>query len=310
MTTTTTPKKRTPRVKGEMPVLSIEKLKKPEIRCLVANYYMAQELRLRANNQMRSMGDKEDPAELIQFYGKAQGDIEKAVLKNLEEYATADPAGRWILSLYGMGPVIAAGFIAHLDVEESNTAGGFWRYAGLDPTAKWEKGQKRPYNADVKQICFHAGTRFVYDCNKAEATLYSRLYKSRKELVVARNNDGFYAERCKSFFTHSADVKKKLAKGMLPDFNLHAQARNYAVKIFMSHLHTIMYLVHYNRPPPAPFTLAILGHADLIAVPNLHLIIPDAPSDPEEQKKFFDWTYGRENSETYQRRLESANEHR
>jgi hypothetical protein len=57
--------------------------------------------------------------------------------------------------------VIAAGLLAQIDFEKATTAGKIWRFAGLDPTVKWEKGKKRPWNADLKTLCYKIGECFV-----------------------------------------------------------------------------------------------------------------------------------------------------
>jgi hypothetical protein len=47
--------------------------------------------------------------------------------------------GRWLL--------------ARIDIVKAPTAGHIWRYAGLDPTVRWNKGEKRPWNAGLKVLC-------------------------------------------------------------------------------------------------------------------------------------------------------------
>ena len=37
----------------------------------------------------------------------------------------------------GIGPVIAAGLLANIDIKQAPTVGHIWRFAGLDPTNKW-----------------------------------------------------------------------------------------------------------------------------------------------------------------------------
>jgi hypothetical protein len=63
-------------------------------------------------------------------------------------------------------------------------------------------------------------------------------------------------------------VKDKLADGKLPDFNIDARARRYAVKIFLSHLQAIWFWSHYGEAPPKPHAIVHLGHAHLIQIPH------------------------------------------
>jgi hypothetical protein len=134
---------------------------------------------------------------------------------------------------------------------------------------KWEKGQKRPFNAELKQICWHAGQCFMKQSNDPDC-YYGRLYRERKRIEIEKNESGAFAERAKTFKVSEGAtkaVKDKLKEGRLPDFNIDARARRYAVKIFLSHLHAIWYWSHYNQPPPKPYAIQILGHAHEIRVP-------------------------------------------
>lgn len=254
-----------PRLDREV-VLQAEKLTNPEARFLVANYYQAQEMRKRADMQIRHLGDKEMPT-LLQYTADAFAVIESNVQKGLQNYAESTRLGEWCLSHDGIGPVITAGLLAHLDIEKAPTVGHFWRYAGLDPTNKWEKGQKRPWNSELRQICWHLG-QCAKRISYKEDAFYGQLYRERKELLVGRNEAGHNAERAKVFFTKSADVKKTLAEGKLPANNIDSQACNFVAKIFLSHLHALMFWDKYDQAPPRPFAIAILGHAHEVRIPN------------------------------------------
>ena len=257
-----------PRMSKEQ-VLSAGKLSDMSARYLVANYYSAQEQRKRVDMQLRHLGERANElGVLLQWQGDANAVMEAQVQRGLLAYAEASPIGRWMLATHGVGPVLAAGFLAHLDITKTDTAGGFWAFAGLAAnTQKWEKGDKRPWNADLKQLCFHFGECVKRTSNHPDS-FYGRFYRERKALLVKRNESGVYAERAKIYTTRSADVKKTLKEGKLPDGNLDRQACNITAKIFLSHLHAVMYWDHYKKAPPKPFPIAILGHAHIIKVPN------------------------------------------
>lgn len=264
-----------PRLTKEM-VLDAAVLSKPEARFLVANYYAAQEARKRNDMQLRHLGITDGVAEgtvkpLLAHTADQNAVIESEVARAMKKYVEGDAVGRWLLSHIGIGGVLAAGFLAHLDVTKSDTAGGFWRFAGLDAgTSKWEKGGKRPWNADLKQLCFHLGECIKRTSNHPDS-FYGAFYRERKALLVARNDRGDFAERSKTYETKSADVKAKLAEGKLPDGNLDRQACNITAKMLLSHLHAIMYWDHYGKPPPKPFAIAILGHAHEVRIPNIEM---------------------------------------
>lgn len=253
-------------------LLRAHNLSDAEARFLVSDYYAMQEARKRADMQLRHLGEKKDISNfpILNYAASCCAEMETQILKALERYAEASPIGRWMLAQHGVGPVIAAGMLAYLDIGRAPTVGHFWRYAGLDPSCKWEEGQKRPFNRDVKQLCFHFGECVKRTSNHADS-VYGRIYRARKEMLVTRNEAGYNAERAKTFYTKSAEVKKTLKKGQLPAGNLDRQACNYAAKIFLSHLHAVMYWEKYKKAPPKPFAIQHLGHAHEIKIPMLEM---------------------------------------
>jgi len=63
--------------------------------------------------------------------------MENQIKRSLDKFTDHHPVGKWMKSIHGIGPVIAAGMLAHIDIEKAPTAGHIWRYAGLDPTVVW-----------------------------------------------------------------------------------------------------------------------------------------------------------------------------
>jgi hypothetical protein len=212
----------------------------------------------------------------------------------------------WMRSVPGIGPVIAAGFLAHIDIEKAPTVGHIWSYAGLDPTRTWNKGEKRPWNSDLKTLCWKAGQSWMKLGDRGGNNYYGDVYRERKRNEIAKNIAGEFAETAtgilekKSFnkttdaykwysgcyspedaqTIHDTDtakrqsVAKKLAKKpgegvpMLPPAHIDARARRWAVKLFLSHLHAVWFKEHYGKDAPEPYALAITGHAHLIPVPT------------------------------------------
>lgn len=248
-------------------ILAAANLSAPELRLLVANYYQSQHMRKRADMQLRHLGDRQ-PLQISTFMAEAFADIENQIARAFDKLLDS-PVAQWIKAQRGIGPIIAAGLLAHIDITKAPTVGHIWRFAGLDPTLKWEKGQKRPFNAELKQICWHAGQCFMKQSNDPDC-FYGQLYRSRKKFEITRNDAGGNAERAKEFKVSpgaTKAVKDKLAEGKMPDFNIDARARRYAVKIFLSHLHALMYWDHFGKAPPKPFPISHLGHAHEIRIP-------------------------------------------
>lgn len=248
-------------------------LGKDEARFLVDAYYQLQDNRIRSDGQVRSMSKDGEPHATLQWLANMNRTLEESIKAALDAYSNASPVGRWMRSQKGIGPVIAAGFLAHLDITKAETAGAFWSFAGLDPRKTWDKGQKRPWNADLKVLCWKLGESFVKVSGHEDA-FYGKLYKERKALEIERNERGEFADQAaakleKFKIGKTTDAYKAYSVGKLPPAHIHARATRFAVKIFLSNLHHIMYVDHHGKEPPLPYAIGILGHAHMIKPPGL-----------------------------------------
>jgi hypothetical protein len=292
--------------------LATATLERREARYLVDTYYQMQDYRISTSNQSRSMGKDAEPHLTLDFFQRQMATLERQVRTVLDTWTDTDPLGVWAKGIVGIGPVIAAGLLAHIDIEKAPTVGHIWRYAGLDPTVTWGKGEKRPWNASLKVICWKAGESFVKVSNN-DKDVYGHFYAQRKEFENERNDavrevdpslvtsdvqtnqmtgtwtlDGeahscyLIGQRWYSMgnaqAAHQALTRKKIGKdtdaykayvlGKLPPAHIHARAKRYAVKLFLAHFHETGYKLHYNTEPPAPYPIAVLGHAHRIPAPN------------------------------------------
>ena len=172
-------------------------LGKAEARFLVDAYYQLQDNRIRSDGQVRSMSKDGEPHATLQWLADMNRTLEESIKAALDAYSGSDPVGQWMRSQKGIGPVIAAGFLAHLDITKAETAGAFWSFAGLDPRKTWDKGQKRPWNSNLKVLCWKLGESFVKVSGNEDA-FYGRLYKQRKEIEIAKNEAGEFADQAKA----------------------------------------------------------------------------------------------------------------
>jgi hypothetical protein len=238
---------------------------------VVDAYYNLQENRIAFAAQARELEKSNSPYELVQFLAANLSYMEKALKAPLGAYAQNSVVGSWAMSQYGIGPVLAAGLLAHIDITKAPTAGSVWRYAGLDPTITWEKGQKRPYNAELKTLCWKIGQSFMKFSGKDEC-FYGKLYRQDKERRAAKNDAGDYVEFAKSILEtknfKENKTRKTLESGKLSDAQIDAQARRFAVKIFLSHYHAVAYQDYHNAPAPRPYIIEHGGHVHEIAIPN------------------------------------------
>ena len=271
---------------------SAKMMGRSEARFLVDLYYNVQDYRIRANNQSHALTESGEPHALIAWSFDMFRHFESDVQGALHTYARNDLLGRWALSIHGIGPVIAAGLLAHIDIEKAPTVGHIWRFAGLDDPANydWKKGKKRPWNAALKRLCWIIGGSFVR-LRHLDNDIYGKVYEARKTLEVERNERGdFAAAAARSLEQKNIkdkDLRATYEAGRLPDGRIDLRARRYAVKLFLSHYHHVGYEIHYKKPPPKPYILEHGGHVHFIGPPNwqpTRTRVPDSLSEPRASR--------------------------
>lgn len=247
-------------------VKAVNDLTDQEARFLVDSYYTMQENRKASGNQIRALNESGEPHTVLDWWHKQCATMEQQVERALDAWTYCYPVGRWLRSVHGIGPVLAANFLAHFDVRKSETAGGFWRFAGLDPSQTWEKGQKRPWNAQAKVACWKAGDSWVKLGERKDA-FYAVMYRERKALEIARNERDEHRDYALARATSvgkTTEARKHYEAGRLPPAQVDARARRWAVKLFLAHLHHVMYECEHGRPPPKPYAVEHQGHAHII----------------------------------------------
>ncbi len=310
-------------------------LQDTEVRFLVDFYYIWQEARKRANNVARASVEDTDnePHSIITWLSKNTATVETLIKGALDVYSNNQPAGEWARSLVGIGPVLSAGLMAHIDIRKCPTVGHIWRFAGLDPSSEWlgkEKAtslistvvparqrvvtseqlvrlsdlsnrklenlirqalnynevpgegpitranvlkvlSKRPWNADLKTLCWKISDSFVKFQNH-ENDVYGKMYVERKAYESAKNEAGEYAERAAKDLAkkniRNRELRMLLESGKLPPGQLHMSAKRWTVKLFLAHYHHVAYESHFGTPPPKPYILDRGTHTHFIAPPN------------------------------------------
>lgn len=312
-------------------------LKKDKARYLVDLYYQIQKNRIRSDIQTRSETDKTAPKnELLSWVSKNFQVFENNIKSALNTFTLEYRVGEWCQSICGIGPVITAGLLAHIDITKAATYGGIWRYAGLDATQSWETGQKRPWNSRLKTLCvFKLGESFVKVQNR-ENDYYGKIFVRRKARENEKNLNGDYSIQCKAqlgdkdaiaychqimkypikaknFGDDAATriwlegrvtrlaaeefqlldaaqkipfLKKQLVNPidsgvrMLSPLQIHARSRRYAVKLFLAHLHHVLFEDYFDKKPMIPYPFEKLNH-DI----NHYLPPPNWPLDHGNGKK-------------------------
>lgn len=241
-----------------------------EARYIVDLYYQVQEYRIALSAQIRAVGTAE-PHAMLDFMTAQVQTLERQCQRALDLWTRDHPLSKWARGICGVGPVIAAGLRAHIDITKAPTVGHIWRFAGLDPTLVWEKGQKRPFNASLRVLCFKIGESFVKVQNN-DADVYGKVYVQRKALEIERNEAGQFADQADKVLAtkkigKATEAYKAYSQRKLPPAHIHARARRYAVKLFLAHYWETAYRLHYKTEPPLPYPIAHLGHAHHIPAP-------------------------------------------
>jgi hypothetical protein len=260
-------------------VLEASAFSREEAMALVGLYISMQKLRVSASNKVsahaRNVDELADPVLIMKLKAKLHF-LEKDAAKGLKKWAETQALGRWAMQIRGVGPVITAGLLAHIDVARAPTAGAVWRFAGLDPTCVWQSGEKRPYNAALKRLCWLLGESFKKvpaDADYSDpACLYAKLYRQRKEKEVERNELGENAVAAKQRLADSRgrrvspEQRKIWGSGKLQAVGVDRRAARYAVKIFLSHFHQVGREI-LGLPMVKPWAIEHGGHAHYIAPP-------------------------------------------
>jgi hypothetical protein len=281
-----------------------------EARFLVDLFYSMQKQRIRTNNQSKGLdrdakkaANEPEPHDAINWTLTQFDTLEGQIERILKVYVEQHPMAWFFAATVGIGTgILAAGLLAHIDINQAPTAGHIWRFAGLDPTLTWEKKTKRPWNATLKTLCWKIGDSFCKVSGRPDA-YYGRIYRERKAYEWERNVSGGNAETAarelgkkafgdatdaRAWLTGQCDawkVKMALQSGdaptpktcaavngngtaMLPPAQIDARARRYAVKLFLSHLQESWWRQETGTEPPAPWIISHGGHAHKLHPPQ------------------------------------------
>lgn len=246
-----------------------------------------------------------EPHAILSYTFDTMQMLETTIAKTLDDYSSVPVLGQWAKSITGIGPVIAAGLLAHIDIHQAPTVGHIWSFAGLNPDRKWEKKTKRPWNAKLKVLCWKIGESFV-KVQANDKDVYGKVYAARKEQEWSRNLDGVFADQARASLVDknfregtdahtwysgklTAEAARTIlalpsasragavgrlagAEGsgvpMLPPARIHLRSTRYAVKLFLAHYHHVGHETVLGSPPPFPYVLTHLGHVDYIGPPN------------------------------------------
>lgn len=281
------------------------KMNRESVRNLVNTYYDIQDYRIAIENRIRAASQavaaeedtkpeietdengmkvfnpKYDSMSSYSDYMISLGlrELEDFIKNALKAYVDSDPIGKWLTSIMGIGPVIAAGLLSYIDISKCPTAGHIWSYAGITGTEKKVKGEKLNYSPKFKTLCWKIGQSFIKTSNR-DADVYGHLYREKKEWYHKKNDEGGFAERAKELLetqkiSKDSELYKTYSAGKISDAHINSMATRFAVKIFLSHLFEIWYEYENGCKPPKPFVQEHKGHVHIIPAPNREVVFKD-----------------------------------
>ena len=119
-------------------IKSATDLGRAEMKHLVDNFYQVQEKRIVLQAQIRSVRQEADGlstatfGDILEWQLLTQKIQEKGIKDALECMVKNNEVGNWLMSIKGIGPVLAAGILAYFDVTNIHYAPHFMSYAGLN----------------------------------------------------------------------------------------------------------------------------------------------------------------------------------
>ena len=264
-------------------------LQDDEARFLVDQYYIIQEMRKATDNQLNSMDD--EPHDMLGHTRNNMWKMERQIVSVLDRYTSADhnQLSQWSKSLIGVGPILSAGLLAYIDIDKAKSPASIWRFAGYDPTATWNKGEKRPHNGSLKTLCWKIGESFVKVKGNPK-DFYGHLYQERRDFEDAKNEAGEYAEEAakqlqNKNYGKTTDAYKAYSQGKLPPNHLFARSKRWTVKLFLSHYWQVGKELKNDLPSDwKPWVISIWGHQDLAPVPNFPIQNEAPIFHPEDVK--------------------------
>jgi len=121
----------------------------------------------------------------------------------------------------------------------------------------------RPWNQKLKTLAHNIGMSFFYLKNKEDRSVYRTMMCQRLAYETEKNEAGCYAPQAAAILREVPDHKMRavLATGKLTPGHLWQRARRYAAKQFLADFQAELYRFTFGKEPPAPYPIAILGHA-------------------------------------------------
>ena len=141
---------------------------------VVRAYYQVQEVRKMADAQATAALKAGTPNVLLDWLTAEFMAVENEIQSAMDAFSDRFTVGRWSKSVHGIGPILSAGLIAHLDIRRAPHVGHIWSFVGAVPSVAWHSrdeaaalvkrvlGDSRAplTEDDVRRVCTEANKRF------------------------------------------------------------------------------------------------------------------------------------------------------
>lgn len=165
-----------------------------EAKILCRMFDQTQRARIRFQNQIAAAERDGSPASVLNHFYGIQIALEGQIAAAMKKFGESQPLTQWMTAQTGVGPLIAVRLFAIVDWNGAWNPSAIHRFAGLDPSLEWGKGQKRPWNADLKRLMYLLGESFVKNQTRKNA-YYPDWFARQKKLTWERNIAGSFKSR-------------------------------------------------------------------------------------------------------------------
>ncbi len=167
-------------------------------RFIVDSYYNTQDQRKRFANQLKALAEEGEPVEVLEYLHTESSVLENQMKRALAAYVKHHPdgIGEWLLSIVGIGEVLAAGLLSHIDITRCPTVGHIWSFGGYDPSVEWigKTGSEKLVHeviGDEKVVTQEHIVRLASAVNRKPDNIRNLLEIER--VTVKKCNEGFSA---------------------------------------------------------------------------------------------------------------------
>lgn len=170
-------------------------------------------------------------------------ETERELAKRLDAWSShTNIRIRFLSRVQGIGPIFSSALIAWLEpISRFDNISKLWKYCGLAPDQKRQRGKKLGYNPHLKTLAWKIACSF--EKQQAKKSVYRRLYNEKKKYLAQRPD--------------LAEPVKKKVKGA--KLHIRLLALRFIEKRFLADL-WVQWRTLERLPVTQPYSIAVLGH--------------------------------------------------